>query len=195
MSLLGNAQDALSASPRCRAFIGMGGNLGDVPARLLSALDGLSKLPGTCVEAVSSRYQSKPVDAGGPDYINAVAVIQSALGPHELLNALLALESAHDRERSYRNAPRTLDLDLLWYEGAVVDTESLTLPHPRMMQRAFVLEPLAEVMVFLLAQQEAPRKKHPDSAVWPTLPDEMSRQALAQQQGISCQGPLVWVAS
>lgn len=184
---------ALSAVPCCRAFIGMGGNLGDVQAHMLSALSGMSMLPGTRVEAVSSLYQTRPVDAGGPDYLNAVAAIQSPLGPSELLHALLTLETAHDRTRSYQNAPRTLDLDLLWYGDVRRLTPGLTLPHPRMMQRAFVLVPLAELIGILAAKQ-------PDShavaklPAWPALPDASLRESLAAQQGIQLQGPLAWRA-
>lgn len=169
---------ALSAVPRHRAFIGMGGNLGDVAARLQDALRGLADLPGTQVESVSALYRTKPVDASGPDYLNAVAVLQSSLGPHELLQALLALELTHDRERPYQNAPRTLDLDLLWYGAYTCQTRSLTLPHPRMMQRAFVLLPLAEVLKSLAGHE------------MPVLPDAAAVAALAQAQGIEPAGLL-----
>ena len=189
MSSAGGVPAALSAVPPCRAFIGMGGNLGDVRAHLLSALAGLNQLPGTQVEVVSSLYQTRPLDAGGPDYLNAVAAVQSSLGPHELLSALMALEAAHERSRSYQNAPRTLDLDLLWFGAAQRHTQRLTLPHPRMNGRAFVLEPLAEVIDGLRAlpgESEsaggAPR--------WPDLPDEAARQSLALAQGIARLGPL-----
>ncbi|MBI5927428.1 MAG: 2-amino-4-hydroxy-6-hydroxymethyldihydropteridine diphosphokinase [Aquabacterium sp.] len=156
----------------------MGGNLGDVAARLQDALRGLADLPGTQVESVSALYRTKPVDASGPDYLNAVAVLQSSLGPHELLQALLALELTHDRERPYQNAPRTLDLDLLWYGAYTCQTRSLTLPHPRMMQRAFVLLPLAEVLKSLAGHE------------MPVLPDAAAVAALAQAQGIEPAGLL-----
>lgn len=178
--------EALSAVPRHRAFIGLGGNLGDVQARFRAALAGLHGLPGTRVEAVSSLYRTRPVESSGPDYLNAVAVLQSALGPRELLHALQALELAHDRERPYQNAPRTLDLDLLSYGGYSCHSASLTLPHPRMMARAFVLEPLAEVMSALAGQGGL------GAAVDPTVPDAAARQALAQSQGIERLGPLDW---
>ncbi|HEX5357832.1 MAG TPA: 2-amino-4-hydroxy-6-hydroxymethyldihydropteridine diphosphokinase [Aquabacterium sp.] len=156
----------------------MGGNLGDVARRLQEALRGLAALPGTQVEAVSSLYRTRPVESSGPDYLNAVAVLQSSLGPRELLHALLALELTHDRERPYQNAPRTLDLDLLWYGACHCDTPTLTLPHPRMMQRAFVLVPLAEVLKSLKGD------------VMPALPDATAVAALAQAQGIEAAGVL-----
>jgi 2-amino-4-hydroxy-6-hydroxymethyldihydropteridine diphosphokinase len=174
----------LLAVPRHRAYIGMGGNLGDVQAHLCSALAGLDALPGTSVEAVSSVYKTSPVDAGGPDYLNAVAVLQSALGPLELLHALQGLEIAHDRTRDYQNAPRTLDLDLLWYGGVHRQSTSLTVPHPRMMQRAFVLTPLAEVLQTLPGDT--------DAALRAAMPDAPARQALEAAQGIAVLGPLDW---
>lgn len=169
------AHDALSIVPRFRACIGMGGNLGDVRAHLRSALAGLSALPGTDLEAVSTLYQTRPVDATGPDYLNAVAVLQTALGPRELLGALHALEAARDRERPYQNAPRTLDLDLLCHGNAVRQTPFLTVPHPRMCARAFVLEPLVEVLATLAPEPFSPL---------PPLPDAATRATLARDQGI-----------
>lgn len=166
---------ALSAVPRFRACIGMGGNLGDVRAHLRAALSGLSTLPGTTLEAVSSLYQTRPVDATGPDYLNAVAVLQTALGPRELLGALHALEANCDRERPYLNAPRTLDLDLLCHGDAQRSTPFITVPHPRMTGRAFVLEPLLEALTTLLPEPSFPL---------PPLPDAAERATLARDQGI-----------
>jgi len=160
----------------------MGGNLGDVRAHLQSALAGLNVLPGTNVQAVSSVYRTTPVDAGGPDYLNAVALVQSALGPVELLHALQKLEIDHDRARSYQNAPRTLDLDLLWYGDARRQSEHLTLPHPRMMQRAFVLTPLTEVLSALPADA--------DAALQAAMPNATARLALEKTQGIEKLGPV-----
>jgi 2-amino-4-hydroxy-6-hydroxymethyldihydropteridine diphosphokinase len=172
------------AVPRNRAYIGMGGNVGDVKASLQSALSGMHGLPGTYVELVSPLYCTKPVDAGGPDYLNAVAVIQSALGPLELLHALQGLEAAHDRDRPYQNAPRTLDLDLLWYGQVRRQTPALTLPHPRMMQRAFVLTPLSDVLKALNAAA--------DTDLVATMPEEAVRLALSQAQGVAAAGALDW---
>lgn len=176
----------MSAVPRHRAIIGLGGNLGDVQARLRAAMAGLHALPGTRIEAVSALYRTRPVESSGPDYLNAVAVLQSCLGPRELLHALQSLELAHDRVRPYQNAPRTLDLDLLSYGGYSCHSPLLTLPHPRMMARAFVLEPLAEVLSGLGGPGDTGAT--PDLA----LPDAATRLALAQSQGIERLGPLDW---
>ena len=129
-----------------RAYIGLGANLGaDLPATLTQAALRLAALPGTRVVALSSSWRSAPVDAGGPDFLNAVAALDTALLPLELLDALQAIEQTHGRERPYRNAPRTLDLDLLLYADLVLDAPRLTLPHPRLGERAFVLRPLLEI--------------------------------------------------
>lgn len=128
-----------------RAYVGLGANLGDARLTLRAALDALAALPDTQLVAVSSLYRSAPIDSSGPDYLNAVAALDTALEPHALLSALQAIEQVHGRERPYRNAPRTLDLDLLLHGDTRLDTPVLTLPHPRLHQRAFVLLPLAEI--------------------------------------------------
>ena len=128
-----------------RAFVGVGANLGDAPATVRAALQALGRLPGTQCVAVSSLYRSAPVEASGPDFINAVAELRTQLPPLELLRALQAVEQAFGRVRSERNAPRTLDLDLLLYGDQVMHSDALTLPHPRLHLRAFVLRPLAEL--------------------------------------------------
>lgn len=127
------------------AWVGLGANLGDARAALAAAVRALAQLPGTRLHQVSSLYTSAPVDAAGPDYLNAVARLDTTLAPLALLHALQAIENAAGRERPYRNAPRTLDLDLLLYAGQRLDTPALQLPHPRMQERAFVLLPLAEI--------------------------------------------------
>ena len=127
------------------AYVGLGANLGDTEATLASAIRALGALAATWLLRVSSRYRSAPVDAGGPDYLNAVVELRTALAPLALLAELQRIESAHGRERSHRNAPRTLDLDLLLYADLRLATPQLTLPHPRLQQRAFVLVPLAEI--------------------------------------------------
>jgi 2-amino-4-hydroxy-6-hydroxymethyldihydropteridine diphosphokinase len=128
-----------------RAYVGVGANLGDASAALLSAFDLLAQLPETALVRRSSVYRSEPVDAAGPDFLNAVAALDTGLPAPALLQALHAIERRHGRERPYLNAPRTLDLDLLLYGSLVLDTPELTLPHPRLHRRAFVLEPLAEI--------------------------------------------------
>lgn len=128
-----------------RAWIGLGANLGDARAAIGAALAAIARLEHSRLAAVSSLYRSAPVDAGGPDFLNAVAALDTALAPRALLDALLAIERSHGRERPYRNAPRTLDLDLLAWDDAVIDEPGLTLPHPRLHQRAFVLAPLLEL--------------------------------------------------
>lgn len=127
------------------AYIGIGANLGDARANVLDAFARLERLPGVQLEAVSSLYRTAPVDSSGDDYINAVARLSTSLPAQELLEALFGIEQAHGRERPYYNAPRTLDLDLLLYGDERIATASLTVPHPRMHQRAFVLMPLLEL--------------------------------------------------
>lgn len=129
-----------------RAYIGLGANLGeDLGATLTQAALKLAALDHTRVVALSSLWRSAPVDAEGPDFVNAVVALDTALAPLALLDALQAIEQAHGRERPYRNAPRTLDLDLLLYGDVVLESPRLTLPHPRLGERAFVLRPLLEI--------------------------------------------------
>ncbi len=132
-------------------FIGLGANLGDAHATLREALVALRALAEPGSFAASSLYGSAPVDSSGPDYVNAVARWRTGLAPHALLDALQAIEQRFGRERPYRNAPRTLDLDVLLFGvqgeggGIVLADRRLTIPHPRAAQRGFVLEPLAEL--------------------------------------------------
>ena len=128
-----------------QAFVGLGANLGDKAVTLEAALSALGALPGTQLLQASSFYRSAPVDAGGPDFFNAVALINTELAPEALLDALQAIEQAHGRERPYQNAPRTLDLDLLLYGDQHIATARLTVPHARLTERAFVLLPLLEI--------------------------------------------------
>lgn len=127
------------------AYIGIGANLGDARANVLDAFERLGKLPGASLEAVSSLYRTAPIDSSGDDYINAVARLSTSLPAQVLLEALFGIEQAHGRERPYFNAPRTLDLDLLLYGDEQIATPTLTVPHPRMHLRAFVLMPLLEL--------------------------------------------------
>jgi 2-amino-4-hydroxy-6-hydroxymethyldihydropteridine diphosphokinase len=128
-----------------RVFVGLGANLGDARASLLRASQQLAALPGTRLLARSSLYRTAPVDAQGPDFCNAVAELDTTLEPQALLQALQAIEHSHGRQRPYSNAPRTLDLDLLLYGQRLIDQPELTLPHPRLHERAFVLVPLLEL--------------------------------------------------
>jgi 2-amino-4-hydroxy-6-hydroxymethyldihydropteridine diphosphokinase len=136
-----------------RVLVGLGANLGDPRAALAQALQEIAALPGTSLLARSSLYRSAPVDAQGPDFFNAVAEISTTLEPLALLQALQGIEAAHGRQRPYRNAPRTLDLDILFFGDAVINEAGLTVPHPRLHQRAFVLLPLLEL---------APGFRHPN---------------------------------
>ena len=127
------------------AFVGLGANLGEAVRTVQEAIAALGRLPQTRLLRASRLYASAPVDAGGPDFVNAVAQVETTLSAPELLAALQRLELAAGRERPYRNAPRTLDLDLLLYGEGCVASAALTLPHPRMRERAFVLLPLQEL--------------------------------------------------
>ncbi len=127
------------------AFVALGGNLGDAQACVRWALDALAALPLTRLSARSRLYRTAPHEASGPDFINAVARIETGLSAPQLLAALQALENEAGRQRPYVNAPRTLDLDILLYGDARIDSPRLTVPHPRMQGRAFVLYPLADI--------------------------------------------------
>jgi len=134
-----------------RVFVGLGANLGDRGEALLQALHAMGKLPQTQLQAVSSLYSSAPVDATGPDYLNAVAQLETGLSAQTFLEALQAIELAAGRERPYRNAPRTLDLDVLLWGAEQLNTPTLIVPHPRMFERAFVLKPLAQLDASLVS--------------------------------------------
>jgi 2-amino-4-hydroxy-6-hydroxymethyldihydropteridine diphosphokinase len=127
------------------AFVGLGANLGDAQQTLRDAIAALGRLAGTQLVRASRVYRSAPVDAGGPDFLNAVAQVSTRLSAPELLAQLQQLEQAAGRERPYRNAPRTLDLDLLHFGDARIASATLTVPHPRWRERAFVLLPLQEL--------------------------------------------------
>ncbi len=127
------------------AYIGLGANLGDPVSTLRAAVLALAALPATALVAQSGLYASAPVDAQGPEFINAVVQLRTSLAPLVLLAALQAIENKAGRQRPYRNAPRTLDLDLLSYGSTVCHTPQLTLPHPRLHLRLFVLAPLLEL--------------------------------------------------
>lgn len=132
-------------------FIGLGANLGDAQATVNAAITQIAALPQTRLLRQSSLYKTAPVDAGGDDYINAVVAIATALSPLDLLHSLQHLEHHAGRQRPYWNAPRTLDIDILLYGDLRLESPELTLPHPRMGQRAFVLLPLAQIAPGLVA--------------------------------------------
>jgi len=127
------------------AFIALGGNLGDAAATLGQAVVQLRQCEGVQVQRCSSLYRSAPVNSSGPDYLNAVIGISTDLPAYSLLNALQKIEQMAGRTRPYLNAPRTLDLDLLLYGQAQIQSQRLIVPHPRMQERAFVLLPLHEI--------------------------------------------------
>lgn len=129
------------------AWVGLGSNLGDSAAVLQDALDALGRIFGVELTAVSSVYQSAPVGLSAqPDFLNAVARIDTSLEPGELLEQLLRIETEQGRVRlGERFGPRLIDLDLLLYNETMLQSDALTLPHPRMLERRFVLEPLAEL--------------------------------------------------
>lgn len=127
------------------AYIGIGANLGEAARSVQEAMEALDRADGTRVTARSHLYRSAPYMASGPEFFNAVAQVATRLSAIDLLATLQQLERVAGRLRPYPNAPRTLDLDLLLYGNARIDTPHLTLPHPRMTERAFVLRPLAEI--------------------------------------------------
>jgi len=128
------------------AYLGLGSNLGDRRGNLRQAVELLAQVPGVVVRRRSSLYENPPVGyEAQPDFLNAVVEIETSLSPRALLEALQAIENRLGRERTIRWGPRTMDLDLLLFEGVRLDEEGLTLPHPRLCERAFVLVPLAEL--------------------------------------------------
>lgn len=134
------------------AYVGLGANLGDARATLLWASRTLAEMPGVFGVLRSRLYRTVPWEAAGPDYHNAVLSLRTTMGPHAFLAQLQAMELEAGRQRPYRNAPRTLDLDLLLYGEQVIQSTELTVPHPRMWQRAFVVHPLHD-----LAPQRVPQ--------------------------------------
>lgn len=150
------------------AYVALGANLGDAMAALRLAVQALAGLPLTQLGRVSSLYRTAPLDtdsgfeiaAPGADYFNAVVALQTGLSAPALLDYLQQLELQAGRERPYRNAPRTLDLDLLLYGSACIDSARLTVPHPGMGQRAFVLVPLAEIAPGLVSAGQLEAVRH-----------------------------------
>jgi 2-amino-4-hydroxy-6-hydroxymethyldihydropteridine diphosphokinase len=129
-----------------KAFVGVGANLGAPESQVRRAVAALGELPSTRLLAASSLYRSAPVGVGEqPDFVNAVASVETGLSAHALLDALLAIEARFGRQREFPGAPRTLDLDLLLYGDRSIAEPELVVPHPRMHERAFVLAPLVEI--------------------------------------------------
>ena len=129
-----------------QAFVALGANLADPVVQVRTALEALTQLPESRLLRASSLYRTTPLGIHGqPDFINAVAALETSLAPQVLLAALFAIEAQFGRRRDYRHAQRTLDLDLLLYGNQTLDTPELQLPHPRMHLRAFVLAPLLEI--------------------------------------------------
>lgn len=151
-----------------RAYVALGANLGDAAVVLRQAVKAIGRLPLTEVRQPSSLYKTAPLDtdsggespAPGADYLNAVVEIDTGLSAPDLLNHLQQIEQQAGRERPYRNAPRTLDLDLLLYGNGRIESARLTLPHPRMAQRAFVLVPLAEIAPDLVGAEQLAAVAH-----------------------------------
>lgn len=128
------------------ACVALGANIGEPLRQIEAGFAALEALPGTRLISRSSLYRSAPVGyADQPDFINAVAMIETTMEPHALLDALLAIERAHGRVRAFPNAPRTLDLDIVLHGDVVLQEPGLTIPHARMLERAFVMVPLAEI--------------------------------------------------
>lgn len=129
-----------------RAAIALGSNLDGPEARVLRAFDEIAELASTQVLARSRLYRTKPVGyLDQPDFVNACALVETALAPRALLDGLLAIEQKHGRKRGIANGPRTLDLDIVLYGDKVIDEPGLTIPHPRATQREFVMKPLRDV--------------------------------------------------
>jgi 2-amino-4-hydroxy-6-hydroxymethyldihydropteridine diphosphokinase len=130
-------------------YIGLGSNLGDSVGHVKSAIERLGALPMSTLDLQSSLFRSAPIDAAGDDFINAVVRLQTSLPALELLRELHQIENDFGRERPYLNAPRTLDLDLLLYGEQSIASDTLSVPHPRITQRAFVLIPLLQIDPFI----------------------------------------------
>ena len=140
-------------TPPVIAYIALGANLGNSEHTIELAIQSLSSIDSTDLAKVASLYRTAPIESSGPDYINTVAQIFTRLSAPALLEQLQNTEQTAGRERLYKNAPRTLDLDILLYGDAHISSPNLTLPHPRMWQRAFVLHPLFEIAPQLVSEQ------------------------------------------
>ena len=163
----------MNRDPASRTFLSLGSNLGDREARLGAAREAVAALPGTGVVAASGVYETAPQDlADQPAFLNQVVCLETALGPYDLLDACQRIENEQGRMREKRFGPRTLDVDILLFEDVVSEDPRLTLPHPRLLRRAFVLVPLAEVWGWARGMPEydvsaLARAAARDQAVWP----------------------------
>lgn len=147
MAMAGDSGNGAERPGNIAAVIGLGANIGDPQAQLQMALEALGRLPHTRLLSASSFYRTAPVGkTDQPDFVNAVALVATGLGARELLAALLAIEERQGRLRLEVNGPRTLDLDLLLYGTERIGEPGLSVPHPRMHERRFVLEPLLEIL-------------------------------------------------
>ncbi len=181
--------EALAAAPRFTAWVALGGNLGDVPATFRQAIAALRGLPGTRLLGVSALFETEPWEAQGPQFFNAVLALDTCLGSAELLRQMQAIEGAQGRVRpqpeaqadARPNAPRTLDLDLLAHGNRRSATAFLALPHPRALQRAFVLGPWAEL-----------RRRLPADPLAPALPPADRVAALCAEQGAKLLAEAGW---
>lgn len=140
--------------PWVSAYVGLGANLGNAAACVCQAMDNIGRIHGVRLGQRSGLYGSAPIDASGPDYVNAVVALQTQLTALDLLRQLQVLEQQAGRERPYRNAPRTLDLDLLLFGEAHIASKYLHIPHPRLFERAFVLQPLASIAPHLVSADQ-----------------------------------------
>lgn len=138
------------------AYIGIGANLGDAAASVRQAIEQLRQLPASQLTAQSALFRTAPVEAAGDDYVNAVIALQTSLAPQTLLERLQQIEQVFGRERPYHNAPRTLDLDILLFGDQQIATVTLTVPHPRLTQRAFALIPLLQLDPFIAIPGHGP---------------------------------------
>ena len=139
------------------AYVALGANLGDARAAVLSAIAQIAGSEGVQLIAQSTLYRTAPIESTGADYINAVVKISTTSPVYSLLSLLQKIEQNAGRERPYHNAPRTLDLDVLLYGGSQILSDVLTVPHPRMMDRAFVLRPLQEIAPELVSAADLQR--------------------------------------
>lgn len=155
------------------AYVAIGANLGDPLAQAQSAIRQIAALPTTCVITTSSWYRSKAIGPQQPDYLNGVVRIETALSPIELLDGLQQVELAHGRQRLQHWGPRTLDLDMLLYDDISLHSERLTLPHPQLTRRCFVVVPLLDI---------APQLMLPDGRELAAVAAVLDKDGLARWQ-------------